>query len=162
MPTERKRIRQPWSSGFGAGQWQGDDQPVAALLDALTRERLTTEAVERELVSSARRDQADVLKAHERQARDEMAEAREVLTAFREALLDAHSRSDSAGRGASYDNQDPRQDEQADLLIQYVVRPGYADVETEEAGPGHYVYRIRIDWDRLRALAAEQGHPFLV
>ena len=47
----------------------------------------------------------------------------------------------------------------ADVLIQYLVRPGYAEVRTEEPEPEHYVYCVRVDWTRLRALAEEQGHP---
>ena len=46
-----------------------------------------------------------------------------------------------------------------DVLIQYLVRPGYAEVRTEEPQPGNYVYYIRVDWPKLRALAAAEGHP---
>ena len=58
-----------------------------------------------------------------------------------------------------YDSRKPTEDNAADVLIQYLVRPGYAEVRTEEPEPGHYVYYIRIDWPRLRDLAKDQGHP---
>jgi hypothetical protein len=32
-------------------------------------------------------------------------------------------------------------------------------VRTEESQPGQYIYFIRVDWPRLRALADAQGHP---
>jgi hypothetical protein len=54
-----------------------------------------------------------------------------------------------------YDGADPRRDAQADLLIQYLVRPGHADVRTEEPRPGQYVYWIQVHWDELRRLVEE-------
>ena len=51
------------------------------------------------------------------------------------------------------------QNRAADVLIQYLVRPGYAEVRTEEPGPERYVYHIRVDWPRVRRLAEAQGHP---
>jgi hypothetical protein len=56
-----------------------------------------------------------------------------------------------------FDSQDPAQAASADLLIQYLVRPGYAEVRTEEVEPWQYRYWIRIDWDRLRQVAAAAG-----
>jgi hypothetical protein len=44
------------------------------------------------------------------------------------------------------------------VLIQYLVRPGYAEVRTEEPAAGSYVYYIRVNWSKLRALAEEQGY----
>ena len=46
----------------------------------------------------------------------------------------------------------------ADVLIQYLVRPGYAEVRTEEPEHERYVYYIRVDWARLRSLSEAQGH----
>ena len=42
-----------WLSGFGGFEWHTDDRGFAGLLDALTRDRLETEAVEREMNTSA-------------------------------------------------------------------------------------------------------------
>jgi hypothetical protein len=44
------------------------------------------------------------------------------------------------------------------MLIQYLVRPDYAEVRTEEPEPGHYVYYVRVNWPRLRALSEAHGH----
>lgn len=149
-----------WLSGFGALEWRADERAYAALLDALTRDRLETEAVERELVSSSRRSLADVHEAQEKAEHDELAEARNELSDFRAAMEDIRSRAGSDGTSeVPYDGQQPVENHMADVLIQYLVRPGYAEVRTEEPEPEHYVYYVRVDWTRLRALAEEQGHP---
>jgi hypothetical protein len=56
-----------------------------------------------------------------------------------------------------FDAQYPSDDARAEMLIQYLVRPGYAEVRTEEREPWQYRYWIRVAWDRLRELAAEAG-----
>jgi hypothetical protein len=153
-PTQR------WLSGFGALDWQSDERAYASLLDALTRDRLEVEAVEREMQASARRSLADVQEAHQRAEHDELAEARRELTDFRSALTDIRERGGAdGGAEVSYDSRDVTQNQAADVLIQYLVRPGYAEVRTEEPQPEQYVYFVRVDWPRLRALAEAQGHP---
>jgi len=158
-PQQDGRPR-PWLSGFGALDWQADDRAFASLLDALTRDRLEVEGVEREMQATARRSLADVHEAQHRAERDELAEARRELDDFRSALTDLRQRSGSGGQAeVPYDSRDPGQNRAADVLIQYVVRPGYAEVRTDEPVPGGYVYYIRVDWVRLRALAEANGHP---
>ena len=161
MDTRRDEARPArWLSGFGTLEWRVDERAYAALLDALTRDRLEVEAVERELMTTSRRSLADLQQDQQRAERDELAEARGELADFRAALEDVRTR---GGRDGStevpYDSREPVQNQMADLLIQYLVRPGYAEVRTDEPEPEHYVYYIRIDWQRLRALAEEQGHP---
>jgi hypothetical protein len=153
-PTQR------WLSGFGALDWRTDERAYASLLDALTRDRLEVEAVEREMQATARRSLADVQEAQQRAERDELAEARRELTDFRAALSDVRERGGQDGTTeVPYDSRDAAQNQAADVLIQYLVRPGYAEVRTEEPQPEQYVYFIRVDWPRLRALAESQGHP---
>jgi len=147
-----RRLRR-WPSGFGGLEWREEDRAYASLLDALTRDRLETEVLEREISSPAGQNAPDVAKLE----RDELDEARRELDEFRAALTDAHSRGNEHGE-VSYDSKDPRQDAAADVLIQYLVRPDYAEVRTEEPQPERYVYYIRIDWPKLRALAAQHGH----
>jgi len=140
-----------WLSGFGRFEWGADESGYASLLDALTRDRIELEAVEREISnpSSAAGDKLE---------RDELAEARRELDEFRSALGDARRRSGGDERAeVPYDSRDRAQDAAADVLIQYVVRPGYAEVRTEEPEPNRYVYNIRVDWQRLGQLAREQG-----
>jgi hypothetical protein len=153
-PTQR------WLSGFGALDWRTDERAYATLLDALTRDRLDVEAVEREMQATARRSLADVQEAQQRAEKDELAEARRELTDFRSALTDVRQRAGQDGSAeVPYDSREETQNQAADVLIQYLVRPGYAEVRTEELQPEQYVYFIRVDWPRLRALAESQGHP---
>jgi hypothetical protein len=147
-----------WLSGFGALDWRSDERGFASLLDALTRDRLEVEAVERELQATSRRSLAEVQQDQQRAEKDELAEARRELDDFRAAMSDVHQRGGDQ-REVPYDSATPDQNRAADVLIQYLVRPGYAEVRTEEPAPEHYVYYIKVDWPRLRALADAQGHP---
>jgi len=145
-----------WLSGLGAQDWGGDDRAYASLLDALTRDRVETEVLEREISASAQQPPADVKQLE----RAELDEARRELDEFRDALVDLRRRGQSNDRAeVGFDSANPVEDAEADVLIQYLVRPGYAEVRTEEPASEHYVYYIRVDWPKLRALADQQGHP---
>jgi hypothetical protein len=148
-----------WRRGQRDIDWAEDERAYAALLDALTRDLIETETTKLEMDARSRRSMADVLREEQQVRRDHLAEARSELRQFRAALRDAWERGGEGGEVA-YDAGVPEQDEQADLLIQYLVRSGYAEVRTEEPQPGHHVYFIRVDWERLLPLAREQGHPF--
>ena len=149
-----------WQRGRARIDWSEDERAYAALLDALTRDLIDTEATRIELQASSRRNMADVLEEEQQLQREQLDDARRELDGFRAALRDARERSGEDGATeAAYDSARPEQDEMADLLIQYLVRPGYAEVRTEEPEPGHHVYYIRVDWQRLLPLADEQGHP---
>src|SRR2546428_5298327 len=126
-----------WLSGFGNFEWRTDERAYASLLDALTRDRLETEAVEREMQTAARRSLAEVQQDQQRAERDELAEARRELDDFRAAIDDVRKRGDGDDRKeVPYDSRDPKQSAAADVLIQYLVRPSYAEVRTEEPQPG--------------------------
>jgi hypothetical protein len=156
--TNGNRPPRRWLSTFGAFDWRNDERAYASLLHALTRGRLETEAVEREMNAPSRA--GDIRQAQDKAERDELAEARSEIDDFRAAIADARQRAASDERAeVPYDSRKPTEDNAADVLIQYLVRPGYAEVRTEEPEPGHYVYYIRVDWPRLRDLAKEQGHP---
>jgi hypothetical protein len=147
-PTRR------WLGAFQRTEWNDDDRAYAALLDALTRDRVETEALERELSASAQQGVTDVQQLQ----REELDEARRELKEFRAALDDVRHRAGGSERTeVPYDSTQPAQDAAADVLIQYLVRPGYAEVRTEEPQSGSYVYYIRVDWPKLRALAEEKG-----
>jgi hypothetical protein len=151
---------QRWLSGFGALDWRTDERAYASLLDALTRDRLEVEALEREMEATSRRSLAEVQEDQHRAERDELAEARRELDDFRAALNDVRERAGIDGQAeVPYDSSNPDQNHAADVLIQYLVRPGYAEVRTEEPLSGQYVYYIGVDWARLRELADAQGHP---
>jgi hypothetical protein len=145
-----------WLSAFGRHEWSSDERSYAALLDALTRDRVETEALEREMSAPATQGMADITQLE----RAELEEARRELHEFRAALDDAHRRAGGDERSeVPYDSSRSTEDAAADVLIQYLVRPGYAEVRTEEPRAGVYVYYIRVDWPKLRALADAQGHP---
>jgi hypothetical protein len=144
-----------WLTGFGGLEWSSDESAYAALLDALTRDRVETEAMELEISAPL----ASATDIHRRLEHDELAAARGELDRFRAALTDNHGRDRNERGEVPYDSRVPEQDAAADVLIQYLVRPGYAEVRTDEPQPEHYVYYIHVDWERLRKLAALQGHP---
>jgi len=148
-----------WLSGLGALDWRSEERGLATLLDALTRDRLGVEAIEREMQATARRTMADVQQDQQRAEHDELAEARRELDDFRMAIADVHQRGGPRGAEVPYDSREATQNQAADVLIQYLVRPGYADVRTDEPEPEHFVYYIRVDWPRLQGLAEAQGHP---
>ena len=158
MASSKAPRRQRWLNGFGAMDWRAEERAFAVLLDALTRDRVSAETAEMERLATSRRSLAEVQQEAERVERDELSEARAELDEFHAALADARTRAGADGRGeVAYDSRLPEQDESADMLIQYLVRPGYAEVRTDEPEKGHFVYYLRIDWDRLQALAAERG-----
>jgi hypothetical protein len=160
MASQDVPPRRRWLSGSGRLEWRTDERAYASLLDALTRDRLEVEAVEREMQASPRRSLAEVQADQHRAERDELAEARRELQEFRTAIADARERGGPDGQAeVPFDSRDAAQNAAADVLIQYLVRPGYAEVRTEEPQPEQYVYYIRTDWPRLRQLAEGQGHP---
>lgn len=151
--TERPaRPRRDWVKPA----WPDDERVYAALLDALTRDLIEIAGTERQIVAHAEVNPEEMAANQERLEREELDEARRELGSFRAALEEGLA----AGEGAevAYDASDPRRDELADALIQYLVRPDYATVRTEEPSPGRYVYHVQVDWPKLRALAAEVGY----
>jgi hypothetical protein len=153
--------RPRWPARSINAAWSKEEKPYAAMLDALTRDLVETEATRVELDASARRPMADVLEEEEQLERTELDDAREELMSFRAALDDARNR--SRGRNdveVPFEDADPVQDARASLLIQYLVRTGYAEVRTEDPAPGRHVYYLRVDWDRLKPLAEPQGDLF--
>ena len=140
-------------------QPEGDQRAYAALLAALTQDLVELETHEVEREASASRSPAEIEREEVDTARDEQRAARDHVGRFRAALDDARARGGADGLAeVPYDAADRRQDLLSDALIQYLVRPGFAEVRTEERDPGHYVYYIRVDWPRLRRLAEKRGH----
>jgi hypothetical protein len=158
--ADRKTPQRRWLSRFGAFEWHSDERAYASLLDALTRDRLEAEALERERNAGRL---TDVQEAQHKAERDELAEARSELDEFRSAVADARRRAGRDERAeVPFDSSKSTENAAADVLIQYLVRPGYAEVRTEEPDPERYVYYIRVDWPRLRKLAVDQGHPITI
>src|ERR1700680_1147285 len=95
--AHQARPSQRWLSGLGALDWRTDERAYAALLDALTHDRLEVEGVEREMQATARRSMADVQQDQQRAEKSELAEARRELDAFRAAMTDIHQRGNKDG-----------------------------------------------------------------
>ena len=149
--------RQRWRLGFSDLKWRVEDRAYAAVLEALTRERHAVLLQGREIREPAQQlARADVSPELEGGARAELAR-------FRGALEDARARGGPEGHAeVPYDSRDPQQDVWADVLIQYLVRTGYADVRTEEPEPWQYQYWIAVNWNAVRRLMAQQGHAVRV
>jgi hypothetical protein len=149
-----------WLRGIGLVEWGADERPYASLLEALTRDRAEQQATVAEMEATSRRDPADLAEEHVEFAEEELERARGEIGTFRIALQDLAARGGTGEAAAEvpYDSTDPVQNAQADALIQYVVRPGYGEVRTDEPAPNRYVYFLRADWPRLRELAAAAGH----
>jgi hypothetical protein len=127
-----------------------------AVLDALVRELLEAQTDTIEAASKARRSMADIKEEEAGLERNLLSDARDHVDAFHEALSEAHRLTGGSGP-VVYDQNDPVQNAHADLLIQYLVRPGYAEVQSL-GEPGHYRYEIDVQWDRLQSLAESLGH----
>jgi hypothetical protein len=141
-------MRPTSSGGARTLAWASDERTVRSLLDALAAELASEEVAELERDANARRAQTELGRSEDRQLDQQRAQARQELPTFRRALLDA----DRTG-GVVYDSADPEQDARADVLIHYLVRTGYAEVETDSSRPGRHRYAIQIDCPRLQALA---------
>ncbi|HEV7215709.1 MAG TPA: hypothetical protein VGP33_11360 [Chloroflexota bacterium] len=55
------------------------------------------------------------------------------------------------------DSADAIQNRMADALIQFLVRPGLATVQSVEMGVDRYRYDLTIDWPALRRVATQAG-----
>lgn len=128
----------------------------ASLLDALAREVVDAEVLDIEASAKARRSMADVKEEEVETAREIVSQAHDHVDAFRTALLDAREREREGS--TPYDTTDPVQNAQADVLIQYLVRPGFAQAHTAERAGGGYVCHVSVDWPRLESLADRLGH----
>ncbi len=160
MANDVERARRHWPTGSSLDRWQADERTYAALLNALTRDRLETEQAVLEMEAAPVVSMTTVQDRHRRSVEHELADARGELSSFRSALEDAWARSGpSHADEVTYDSRIPAQDDQADALIQYLVRTEYASVRTEEPETGHYLYMIRVNWPKLRDLASKTGHP---
>jgi hypothetical protein len=156
--TDLQRPTLSWLRGLGSFEWAPNDQPYAALLEALVRDRAEDELLVREMEATSRVDMGELQQDRREIAEADLERARGEVGSFRTALERAWSQGGPDGE-VPFDSADPVQNAQVDALIQYVVRPGYGEVRTEEPHPNAFLYNLRLDWPRLRALAEAQGHP---
>lgn len=87
----------------------------------------------------------------------ELSQARRYDAAFARGLRAAWA-AQSAGTGALLlDDRTAGENETAEALIRYLVRPDLATVETSDVAPGHYRYRVQVDWPAVEAVATRAG-----
>jgi len=86
-------------------------------------------------------------------ARREEHRASTLADSFNSGLVMAWQRFRKGGAEISLDDRDPRQNQIADALIQFLVRFDLAKSRTEETQPRRYTYYIAIDWQKLFAEA---------
>jgi hypothetical protein len=55
------------------------------------------------------------------------------------------------------DDRKPDENRMADALIDFLVSYQLASSQTQETEPGHYLYRIAVDWDQLGKVAQAAG-----
>jgi hypothetical protein len=135
-----------------------EERSYGGLAQSLARELADAEGTAMERDATARRPMADIQAAERAAEADLQAEARQRVRDFRAALEDAYARSGGdPRREVTYDGADPGQDVMADILIRYLVRTDNAEVRTAEPAPGHYLYTLTVNWDRLRRRAEAEG-----
>src|SRR5207253_360930 len=99
-------------------------------------------------------DQPAIQAGHEVQTETEAAER--LFPAFQAALHYVGGNRTAAGP-LVLDDADPQQNAMADAVIRFLVKPDLATAESEEAGEGHYRYRITIDWPAMQRMATMAG-----
>ena len=127
-----------------------DDHPFAALLDAIVRRYVITDA-QRDVDLNAKADEpAAVIEAEKQRAVEDAAHrARTLAAPFRQGLILAFEAQGTGHAEIRLDDRDPEQNAIADALITYLVRFDLADSWSEEIEPGHYNYFISVKWDTL-------------
>jgi hypothetical protein len=125
------------------------DGVVDRLFDSLVRELVEARAASVEMASTSRRPMADIKQDERAVAEALQRQADQDRVTFREMLDDARERSGGKDVEVSYDSADKSQDRQAELIARYLVALGYAEMGTEQAPPGHAMYRVRFFWDKL-------------
>jgi hypothetical protein len=80
--------------------------------------------------------------------------ADDLADAFAMALLAARRAGDAPLR---LNSADAIQNRMADALIQFLVRPGLATVQSMESGSEQFRYDISVDWTALRRVATQAG-----
>lgn len=87
----------------------------------------------------------------------ESEQARKMRESFRVGLGTSFKLSQNGGQELRLSDQDSVENSIADALIRYLVSFGLAESRTEEVGPGHFIYYVSVDWDRMRSIAASIG-----
>lgn len=127
------------------------------LADLLGQELADREATEAELVASAD-EPGETTAANRELARERVGARLDALgPAFAAGLRAAYAAHRAGQPELALDDRRPDENLMADALVQALVRTDLAASRAEETEPNHYCYYLRVDWDRLARLAADQG-----
>lgn len=81
----------------------------------------------------------------------------EDIRPFSRALVYAYQNVQAGKPTVDLRQSVPEEDDMADAMIQYLVKPDLATVITEDAGNNNYIYHIEVDWNALDTVAREVG-----
>lgn len=90
-------------------------------------------------------------------AQRELERAAALAEPFRLGLLAAFQGRRSGRGELALDDRVPSENAMADALIRFLVSYDLAESRTEETEPYHYIYHLRVDWDRLHKVARDAG-----
>ncbi|MFL5758793.1 MAG: hypothetical protein ACJ789_03590 [Thermomicrobiales bacterium] len=100
----------------------------------------------------------DSIETEKRQAaRRDHARADELAGAFAEGLARANDSRAAGQDELTLDDRDPKQNQIADALIQFLVSHHLAASRSEPTTEYHYVYSIAVDWEKLGEVANAAG-----
>jgi hypothetical protein len=134
------------------------DDPFAALLDAIVRGLVISDAQKDVDLNASAEESASTLEAEKQRAVSEAANRKRSLSApFRQGLIVAFEAQGTDHQEIRLDDRDPVQNAIADALISYLVSFDLAESRSEETEPGHYDYFISVKWDPLYEFANRAG-----
>lgn len=96
-------------------------------------------------------DDKAAVAVRERETADKQAEA------FEHGLVRAWERAKRGGEDVVLDDRDDSENAMASAMIRFLVRFDLASSHSREVGEQQYAYVIRVHWDQLRHIAAENG-----
>jgi hypothetical protein len=128
------------------------------LLDYIVRELVVPDAQKDvDLNATAEETADDIIATKEQKTAGAVDRARALSTPFREGLVLAFEAQQIGHHEIRLDDRDPTQNAIADALIAYLVGFELAESRSEETEPGHYLYFLSVDWDRLYEVAERAG-----
>jgi hypothetical protein len=128
------------------------------LLDHIARQYLVRDEQRTIDLDASAADPGDQLETEKREASAREIERTLALRGPFEAGLRRALEATAAGEAAlALDDRVAEQDQMAEALVHTLVRTNLATSHSEPTGDNHYIYRLAVDWDALRAVAAAAG-----
>jgi hypothetical protein len=128
------------------------------LLDHIARQYLVRDELRTIDLDASAADPGDQLETEKREAAArEIERTRELRGPFAAGLRRALEARSAGEATLDLDDRVPEQDRMAEALIHTLVRTNLATSHADETDENHYIYRLSIDWDALRAVASDAG-----